>query len=303
MTNEEFISECTKKHCGKYDYSKVKYINSYTKVCIICPIHGEFWMTPSNHLLNRGCPKCKGKGFTSEERKKIAEEVHDMKYDYSLSDFSKSKVKTNIICKIHGVFKMDFDHHVNGKNGCPMCNEKKKLTHKEFEEKASIKHKGKYTYHDDYVNAHEKVKITCPIHGDFYQTPNAHLNGQGCPLCKKNSKLEEEIEECLKENDIHYEKQVNCKTLLYLGHQSLDFFIPSRNIAIECQGKQHFGEGGWSKNYNFEKQIELDFKKYEICRQNGVKILYYAKKLPKNEYFSEIYTKKDKIINIIKKNK
>lgn len=43
LTTEEFIEKARKIHGNKYDYSKVVYVNSQTKVCIICPIHGEFW--------------------------------------------------------------------------------------------------------------------------------------------------------------------------------------------------------------------------------------------------------------------
>lgn len=59
LTQEEFIERATEVHNGKYDYSKVEYLNSYTKVCIICPTHGEFWQTPNHHSLKHGCPKCK----------------------------------------------------------------------------------------------------------------------------------------------------------------------------------------------------------------------------------------------------
>lgn len=41
-SKEIFIEKATKIHNSKYDYSKVEYVNSKTKVCIICPIHGEF---------------------------------------------------------------------------------------------------------------------------------------------------------------------------------------------------------------------------------------------------------------------
>lgn len=57
-TTEEFVAEAGTVHSSKYDYSKVDYINSRTKVCIICPIHGEFWQTPSSHLRGSGCPVC-----------------------------------------------------------------------------------------------------------------------------------------------------------------------------------------------------------------------------------------------------
>ena len=57
-TTENFIERAKKIHGDKYDYSKVNCTNSYTKVCIICPKHGEFWQRPDKHLRGIGCPKC-----------------------------------------------------------------------------------------------------------------------------------------------------------------------------------------------------------------------------------------------------
>lgn len=57
----KFIEKAKKveAHKGKnFDYSKVKYVNNHTKVCIICPKHGEFWQNPSSHLNGHGCPEC-----------------------------------------------------------------------------------------------------------------------------------------------------------------------------------------------------------------------------------------------------
>ena len=58
ITTEEFINRAKKVHGDKYDYSKVEYKNAHTKVCIICPIHGEFWQIPNAHLQGQGCYKC-----------------------------------------------------------------------------------------------------------------------------------------------------------------------------------------------------------------------------------------------------
>lgn len=57
-TTEQVVSEFIVIHGNKYDYSKVEYVNNYTKVCIICPEHGKFCQTPSDHLKGRGCPAC-----------------------------------------------------------------------------------------------------------------------------------------------------------------------------------------------------------------------------------------------------
>ena len=91
--------------------------------------------------------------------------------------------------------------------------------------------------------------ITCPIHGDFEQTPHNHLQGKGCPLCRI-SHLEKEVGETLKRNTIQFEKE---KQFEWLGRQKLDFYLNDFNIAIECQGKQHFGLGYGSDETAFEE--------------------------------------------------
>ena len=58
LTTEEFIERAKKVHGDRYDYSKVNYINTSTKVIIICPNHGEFEQSPQDHIQGRGCPKC-----------------------------------------------------------------------------------------------------------------------------------------------------------------------------------------------------------------------------------------------------
>ena len=68
LTKEQFILKARQVHGWKYDYSKVDYKDSRTKICIICPIHGEFWQLPSSHLCGNGCIKCRNDivylGFT-----------------------------------------------------------------------------------------------------------------------------------------------------------------------------------------------------------------------------------------------
>ena len=58
LTTKEFIQRAKEIHGDKYDYSKVKYVNNKTKVCIICPIHGKFEQTPCDHLAGYACRKC-----------------------------------------------------------------------------------------------------------------------------------------------------------------------------------------------------------------------------------------------------
>ena len=54
-----FIEKAKIVHGNKYDYSLIEYKNNYTKIKIICPIHGIFEQIPYAHTSNKsGCPKC-----------------------------------------------------------------------------------------------------------------------------------------------------------------------------------------------------------------------------------------------------
>lgn len=125
QTND-FIIRAQEVHGNKYDYSKVNYIDSHTKICIICPEHGEFWQTPTNHLSGNGCPGCKNENLkstfsnTTEQFIKKAKKVHGDKYDYSKVEYINNNTKVCIICPEHGEFWQEPHNHLQGK-GCSKC--------------------------------------------------------------------------------------------------------------------------------------------------------------------------------------
>ena len=190
LTTEEFVKKAREVHGDKYDYSKVEYKSSATKVCIICPDHGEFKQTPNNHLRGQNCPKCGGRGkLTTDDFIKKAKEVHGNKYDYSKADYKNNHTKVTIICPAHGEFKQIPSSHLQG-SGCPKCGGREKLTTEGFIKRAKEIHDNKYDYSKvDYKNAVTKVTITCPIHGKFKQKPSDHLSSRGCPKCSGREKL------------------------------------------------------------------------------------------------------------------
>lgn len=114
--------------------------------------------------------------------------THHGKFDYSLVDYKNTSTKVKIICPVHGVFEQKPNDHLRGV-GCRLCGygeAKSKTTRpqEEFITKAEEKHNGKYTYEKTkYVNANTNIIITCPVHGEFEQTPNRHLRGAGCIKC------------------------------------------------------------------------------------------------------------------------
>lgn len=126
LTTESFIEKAREVHGDKYDYSKVVYVNSHTKVCIVCREHGDFWMTPNSHLRGEGCPSC---GAVSRIRKesldtftfiKRAKAVHGNKYDYSKVEYVNMHTKVCIICPKHGAFWQLPQDHLKGK-WCVYC--------------------------------------------------------------------------------------------------------------------------------------------------------------------------------------
>jgi hypothetical protein len=195
---KEFIEKAKKIHGDKYDYSNVEYKNNITKVCINCPEHGEFWQSPKYHLRGGGCYQCgidklkqkrpyvpkPNKRLKNDDFIKRAQKIHGNTYDYSKTNCINATEKVCIICSEHGEFWQTPMSHLKG-HGCPYCSGNAKLTTKSFIEKAQKTHGNKYDYSKtEYINSKTKVCIICPEHGEFWQVPHAHLDGQGCPICK-----------------------------------------------------------------------------------------------------------------------
>lgn len=124
----------------------------------------------------------------------------------------------------------------------------KKLTTEEFIEKAKEIHGDKYDYSlVDYENTYKKIKIICPVHGEFEQRLNNHLNGYGCPICSESK---------------------DKKSLPF------DFYIPSKNLLIEYNGGQHYKSvkhfGGQN---SFLIRKHHDWLKRKYARDNNIKLL------------------------------
>ena len=192
----KFIEKAKNRHGDKYDYSKVEYINSTTKVCIICKEHGEFWQTPQGHVRGQGCPKCanikRGDTFRSDGDTfvKRATVLHDGKYIYDKDSYINAMTKVPILCLKHGTFWMTPMNHLLGQ-GCPKCNGRG-LNTEEIIELFKKKHGDSYDYSKVvFTKMHEKVCIICKKHGEFWQTPSKHLLGQGCPKCGIEKRAEE----------------------------------------------------------------------------------------------------------------
>ncbi len=126
FTVKEFIKRARKIYGNKYNYSKVNYKNIFTKVIIICSIHGEFWQTPHQHLRGHSCELCSRKLNAKLRSKSVvdfikdAKKIHGDKYDYGKVNYKTDKIKIIIVCPDHGEFSQTPRHHLKG-CGCPHC--------------------------------------------------------------------------------------------------------------------------------------------------------------------------------------
>ena len=272
LTTVEFIAKAIKIHGQLFDYSQVEYITTMDKVKIICKIHGIFQQTPNAHLGGNKCPKCYGLYKTTEEFIIEAEYIHGETYDYSLSKYTKAMNITQIICKKHGVFEQTAINHLKGA-GCRKCAGQERTTTNIVDLFIHV-HGNLYDYSKvNFTRNRDKVKIICKEHGEFEQTPDGHLRGQGCMKCSGKESLTTItfIEKAKSKNlDIQYDyslsKYINSKTKieirciehnvtfqqlpsshlkgyrgcskcqkLYKGEEKIRTYLDDRYIFSECQ--------------------------------------------------------------------
>lgn len=240
-SQKQFIEEVERKFPNMYDLSKVQYINSRTKVTLICNKCGYEWLViPGNLLsLKHECPKC------NRKRKNYYTKLRNQK----------------------GL---------------------------EFIENSNIIHRNKYLYNKvNYVNCYTKVTITCPIHGDFEQSPSHHLQGEGCPICNnictkssRRSKGEQLIYYILKKYNIMFYEQVPIYIEAYSKTVIVDFVIQynDKTYYLEYNGKQHYVPikffGGELK---FQNQVHRDKILQEYSLNNNISFVEVKYDLKENE--------------------
>lgn len=295
MNNESFIEKAIKIHGYEWDYSLVDYVNTSTKIKIICKKHGIFEQTPNCHLRKRRCPKCHGNmKYTNktfiEKCEKIWGPKLYKKYDLSLIKYKDNKSPIKIFCKIHNDFFEQRPDMFLQKHGCDFCGGTFKLTTEDFIKKSKLIHGDSIDYSlVDYKGAHIKVKLICQKHQhEFKQKPYRHLSGCGCPICKL-SIGEKKIKNYLDNNKIYYISQHTFENCKYKNSLPFDFYLPKYKTCIEFDGIQHYKI---VEHFGGKNTLELnkikDNIKNNYCKINNIKLI----RIP--------YNKIDEIENILK---
>lgn len=283
-TTEEFIQQAIEKHGSKYTYDKTIYRGNKYRVIITCPDHGDFVISPFNHISNnkntRGdCSKCanirRGKNvkLDLDELKDRLYKSHNGEYCYDhITKYADIKDKITLNCKRHGEFDVSIHSHLYSNTACPDCSRMKRQTSNlistdEFISRSTALHNNKYDYSKSiYLGCYDKVSIICPEHGEFSQAGFLHLQGSGCPVCGNNkSKYETLLCNFFDQYNIKYISRERS----IISPYELDLFFPDHSIAIEVNGLYWHGE-----RYNEDRSYHLH--KTNLCRDKNIRLIHYT---------------------------
>lgn len=242
------------------------------------------------------------KKLTTEQWIINAKTVHGDEYDYSLVNYKNGRSKVSIICKKHGVFQQTPSGHTSGR-GCRYCKSENiakflSNTVDDFITKALKIHGDLYDYSlTEYINNNSKVKIVCPEHGVFEQTPSSHLRGSKCPTCSGKRSLKKEefisISSKIHKNKFDYSsviyKGVDVKVTIICPHHGSFDQIPYTHMkghgCAKCAQEENSLKQTLSKeefitnaqrihgnkyDYSLVDYINAHTKVSIICKEHGV---------------------------------
>lgn len=281
LSEKDFIKRLKIIFGDAYDYSKVVYLGRRNNVTLICPLHGEFTHSADGLLKGRGCPKC-----AEQQRLQDCQQYLIKKYmeyfpelDYTKTQYLGWDKPITVTCPKHGDFKVLPLQFLKYK-GCPRCSlercaKNKSKLFEDFLKDARLTHGNKYDYSKvEYKNGHTKVCIICPEHGEFWQTPNSHIQGSGCPNCS-SSKGESKVCDFLLTRGIKFMREYNipCKSNPS-GYALVDFYLPDFNCFIEYNGIQHYiAKRAFGGSFKFTRQQARDSELREYCKNNNINLI------------------------------
>jgi len=223
------------------------------------------------------------KSYTTEKFIHRAKEKHGDLYDYSNVDYTCAISKVKIVCSTHGPFLIQPRHHINGV-GCKKCTAVKmsvsqRKNQATFIEQCVKMHGDKYDYSKvEYVNDKTKVVVICQKHQSQFEAHPTNLirDKHGCPKCNE-SKGERKIRLLLESFNLNYVEQKVFKECKAKKPLRFDFYLPSHNLCIEYDGRQHYVPMSYSKRISAEQNLAnirtRDHIKDDFCLSSNIRLL------------------------------
>lgn len=215
----DFENAARSVHGGFYDYSADYYKDMYAEYNVVCPKHGIFPIKPTYHIHGKkGCRQCKEVAVETKNLQILQTKVKAKHNQlYLPTEYDKNKKELHCFCNLHGNYcTTKYLYIRTSYGGCDSC--KKLEIAEDFVSKAKSLHGDKYTYKlEDYISSRDEMDIFCNKHQEYFpQRPSAHLQGQGCPACGRESfsekmslSLEEFIQKCIEAHgDVDYDYSI-----------------------------------------------------------------------------------------------
>ena len=266
LSTATFIEKARELHGDHYDYSKAQYLGVNVKTTIICPTHGPWLQTPSNHLHKtspRGCPECgklrTAKSFKLSQKDFITrcKKAHGDKYDLSQVVYKNAQTAITVICPKHGAFStvpVNFAWH--GK-GCQQCAYEARRGIFKYSLKDLV-YRAKQLMPDiDFSHVRsalikgEPNKFVCPEHGEFFKDWDKILRGYGCPVCASSAQERVLYSWAANRWEVSHRNRKVCNA-------EIDVYIPKHKVGIELHGLYYHSELFQSTLYHRYKAEEAD---------------------------------------------
>lgn len=189
--------------------------------------------------------------LTQEEVINRFESVHGCKrYDYSCVEYKDAHSHVDIICKIHGLFRMTPHHHKKG-FGCRKC-EGHIVDRESFVFKSNIIHNNKYNYDlVDYQGGFNPVMIICPKHGVFKQKPKDHIQNRSCRKCgeeKVSGALRADTDDVIEKCKAVHGNKYSYHLVNYVNEtKKVDVFCHKHGVFQVSIGNHLYGKHGCKK--------------------------------------------------------
>lgn len=297
-----FLDDARRVHGDVYSYDNVVCVRSTDKVSVTCKTHGDWLVSPSNHIhAGSGCPQCNG-GVAVDERTVLARAraVHGNRYSYKYFVYTGLHDRSVIECRKHGIFTQSVSDHINNGSGCSKCKgdvlrDQKQHSLDRFIKNSEKFHGKKYDYSKSvYTGAFSPITIICPKHGPFTQMANNHRRGSGCSRCS-SSHGERDVRDILKDMAVKFAEQVrfpDCRASRALPFDFVVYYNGQPSLAIEVNGSQHYEQNQFFSSLAASSLPNIrarDRLKRDYCKRKGIELLVID--LRKSEPFLPQITK------------
>ena len=260
-----------------------EYKNCMTKMDFECHVCGNIWKTRLTDIKQGiGCPVCgKNKSIkTGKDRMYTIEKIIELTKEYKpnleiiSTEYLHKNDRATVKCKICGyewtmIWRKIYEK--SSKSPCPCCSglvpsDKNSIESIRPDLMKYLKNKDDAKLYS--IWSHKTIPTICPIckNEKDMMVMNITRHPYSCNICGDTvSKPEKFMSNILKNIGIEYEYQ---KKFEWSEGKIYDFYIPSLNIIIETHGGQHYKNVGFSRD--LEYQQEVDYVKKNNAILNGI---------------------------------